>query len=69
MAMNWQRAVLVGSSVSTTLAMLVGGGYLLGNYLDDRLGIQPLLTIILMLVGLVFGLFYLVVTLLKEFGK
>lgn len=69
MARNWQKAVMVGSNIATSLAGLVGGGFLLGNYLDARWGIRPWLTISLMLVGLALGAFYLVVTLLKEFGE
>ena len=49
------------------MAGLVGGGYLLGRYLDARWGTQPWLTLSLMLVGLALGAIYLVVT-LKEFG-
>ena len=63
---SWQKAVTVGSSISISLAGLVGGGFLLGNYLDARWGTRPWLTIILMLSGLVLGGSYLVIT-LKEF--
>ena len=62
---SWQKAVLVGSNISTTLAVLVGGGYFLGSYLDTRWQTQPLFTISLMLIGLVLGGSYLVVTLMK----
>jgi len=64
---SWQKAVTMGSSISTSVAGLVGGGYLLGRYLDARWGTQPWLTLSLMLVGLALGAIYLVVT-LKEFG-
>lgn len=63
----WQKAVTVGSTISTSLAGLVGGGYLLGGYLDARWGTEPWLTIGLILAGLVLGASYLVIT-LKEFG-
>lgn len=64
---SWQKAVTVGSNIATSLAGLVGGGYLLGSYLDTRWGTQPWLTLSLMLVGLALGATYLVIT-LKEFG-
>lgn len=64
---SWQKAVTVGSNISTSLAGLVGGGYFLGNYLDARLGTRPWLTIILILSGLVLGGVYLVIT-LKKYG-
>jgi len=64
---SWQKAVTVGSNIATSLAGLVGGGYLLGSYLDTRWGTQPWLTLSLMLVGLALGTTYLVIT-LKEFG-
>jgi len=60
-----QKALEVGSSISTSLAVLVGGGFFLGNYLDDLWGIKPWLTIILMISGLILGGSYLVVTLKK----
>jgi len=64
---SWQKAAMVGSTISTSLAGLVGGGFFLGNYLDARWGIRPWLTIILMLSGLVLGGSYLVIT-LKNLG-
>ena len=65
---TWQKALVIGSTISTTLACLVGGGYFLGSYLDNRWGTEPILTIVLMLVGLVLGGVYLVVT-LYELGS
>jgi F0F1-type ATP synthase assembly protein I len=64
---GWQKALEIGSSISTSLAGLVGGGFLLGRYLDERWGIRPWLTIILMLSGLILGGSYLVI-ILKNFG-
>lgn len=66
--MTWQKAVAVGSNISTTLAGLVGGGFFLGRYLDNLWGTEPLLTILLMILGLVLGGSYLVV-ILKRFGE
>ena len=63
----WQKAVAVGSNIATTLAGLVGVGFFLGRYLDDRWGTRPWLTLGLMLIGLAMGASYLVIT-LKEFG-
>lgn len=64
---SWQKAVTVGSTISTTVAGLVGVGFFLGRYLDSRWGTRPWLTLGLMLMGLALGAFYLVTT-LKEFG-
>lgn len=60
---TWQQALAIGSSIATSLAGLVWGGFLLGRYLDNRWGTQPWLTIVLMLSGLVLGGSYLVFTL------
>lgn len=64
---SWQKALVVGSNISTTLAILVGGGFFLGRHLDARWQTEPLFTISLMLIGLAFGGSYLVIT-LKKFG-
>ncbi|GAB6153345.1 AtpZ/AtpI family protein [Desulfosporosinus burensis] len=64
---TWQKAVAVGSNISTSLAGLVIGGFFLGRYLDTRWGTEPWLMILLMLLGLILGGSYLVV-ILKRFG-
>ncbi len=64
---QWQKALAIGSSIATTLAGLVGGGFFLGQFLDARWNTRPLLTLSLMLGGLALGASYLVIT-LKEFG-
>lgn len=64
---SWLKALTVGSTISTSLAGLVGGGFFLGRYLDARWGTEPWLTIGLMILGLVFGGSYLAV-ILKRFG-
>ena len=64
---SWQKAAAIGSSISTTLAGLVGGGFFLGRYLDERWGTRPLFTLILMISGLILGGIYLVIT-LKRLG-
>lgn len=61
------KAMAFGTSIATTLAGLVGGGYLLGRFLDQRLGTQPWLQLLFMLLGLILGGSYLVVT-LRKFG-
>lgn len=65
--MNLVKAMAFGTSIATTLAGLVGGGYLLGRFLDQRWGTQPWLQLVFMLLGLVLGGSYLVVT-LRKFG-
>lgn len=65
---TWQKAVAVGSNISTSLAGLVGGGFFLGRYLDSLWGTVPWLTILFMILGLVLGGSYLVV-ILKRFGE
>lgn len=64
---SWQRAVAIGSSIASTLAGLVGGGFFLGRNLDARWGTRPWLTLGLMLLGLTLGASYLVIT-LKEWA-
>jgi len=64
---SWQKAVTMGSTISTSVAGLVGTGFFLGRYLDGRWGTRPWLTLGLMLVGLALGAVYLVITLI-EFG-
>lgn len=59
------KAMAIGTSIAGTLASLVGGGYLLGKYLDNRWGTEPWLQIVLILIGLILGGSYLVVTLRK----
>ncbi|MEL1133571.1 AtpZ/AtpI family protein [Desulfitobacterium sp. THU1] len=61
------RAMAFGTSIATTLAGLVGGGFFLGHFLDQRLGTEPWLSLLLMILGLVLGGCYLVVT-LRKFG-
>jgi len=65
--MTLVKAMAFGTSIATTLAGLVGGGYFLGRFLDHRWGTQPWLQILLMLLGLVLGGSYLIVT-LRKFG-
>ncbi|HZK54609.1 MAG TPA: AtpZ/AtpI family protein [Desulfosporosinus sp.] len=64
---SWQKAVMMGSTISTSVAGLVGTGYFLGRYLDGRWGTEPWLTVGLILVGLALGAVYLVIT-LREYG-
>lgn len=59
------KAMAFGTSIATTLAVLVGGGYLLGRYLDLRWGTQPWFQLLCILIGLIFGGSYLVVSLRK----
>jgi F0F1-type ATP synthase assembly protein I len=61
------KAMAFGTSIATSLAGLVGGGYLLGRYLDQRWGTQPWLQLLLMIAGLILGGSYLVLT-LRKFG-
>lgn len=65
---SWQQAASIGSSIATTLAGLVGGGFFLGRYLDARWGTQPWLTLGLMFSGLALGASYMVIT-LKEWAS
>lgn len=64
---TWLKAVSFGTSIATTLAGLVGGGYVLGRYLDKRWGLTPWLELVFMLAGLALGGGYLAIT-LKKFG-
>lgn len=51
----WVKAVSIGSTISTTLACTVGGGYLLGRYLKDLWHTGPWLEIVLIFAGLIMG--------------
>ncbi|HBV86717.1 AtpZ/AtpI family protein [Desulfosporosinus sp.] len=62
---SWQKALVVGSTISTSLAILVGGGFYLGRNLDARWQTEPIFTIGLMLIGLVLGGSYLIMTLMR----
>jgi len=65
---NWVKYMLWGSTIATTLAGLVAAGFFLGNYLDSALNTDPLLKIVLMILGVIFGLIYMVVS-LSNLGK
>lgn len=65
--MTWVKAMAFGSSIATTLAALVGGGFFLGRFLDQRLGTQPWFQLLLILMGLILGGCYLVL-MLRKFG-
>ena len=65
---NWIKYMALGSMIATSLAGLVGGGYLLGSFLDSHWGTDPYLKIILMILGLALGIAYLVIS-LSKFGK
>ncbi|KUO61977.1 MAG: ATPase [Gracilibacter sp. BRH_c7a] len=65
---NWVRYMALGSMIATSLAGLVGGGYFLGNFLDSLLGTDPILKIVIMLLGVALGIAYLVFT-LRKLGK
>jgi F0F1-type ATP synthase assembly protein I len=62
---NWVRYMAWGSTIAAALAGLVAGGFFLGRYLDSRLGTIPYLTIVCMLAGLILGIAYLVLSLIK----
>lgn len=64
---SWQKALILCSSIGTTLAALVIGGYFLGEYIDARFVTKPLFTLVLMIGGLLLGVSYLVIKLI-EFG-
>jgi ATP synthase protein I len=65
--MTLVKAVAFGTSIATTLAGLVGGGYFLGRYLDQLWDTQPWLQLLFMVLGLILGGSYLIVT-LRKFG-
>ena len=62
---SWLKAASLGTSIASTLAGLVLCGFFLGKYLDALWGTRPWLEFVLMLVGLVLGGVYLVMTLIK----
>ncbi len=46
------RALGLVSGIGFSIALFIGGGVVLGLYLDDRLGTTPLFLIVGLLVGL-----------------
>ncbi|RNC28884.1 MAG: hypothetical protein AWM53_01071 [Candidatus Dichloromethanomonas elyunquensis] len=65
---GWVKYMAWGSTISTALAGLVGAGYWLGNYLDSLWGTNPWLKIALMMLAVVLGIAYLIVS-LSKLGK
>lgn len=65
---NLVKYMAWGSMIATSLAGLVGGGFLLGNFLDSLWGTDPFLKIILMFLGVALGIAYLIHS-LSKFGK
>lgn len=65
---SWVKYMAVGTTVATSLAVLVGGGYLLGSFLDNRLNTDPLLKVVFMILGVILGFTYVMVT-LNKLGK
>lgn len=59
------KAVAIGTTISSTLAGLVLGGFFFGQYLDSRWGTHQLMQLSLMLTGLVLGGIYLVMAVIK----
>lgn len=62
---KWVKYMTVGSTFAISLAGMAIGGYLFGKFLDSRFGTHPALTILLMLVGVILGVVYLIVTITK----
>lgn len=62
---TWVKYMALGSTIATSLAGLVAGGYYIGNYLDSRLGTDPLLKVVLMIAGVALGISYLIISLNK----
>ena len=62
---NWFKYMLWGSTIATTLAGLVAAGYFLGDYLDSAANTDPWLNIVLMILGVILGLLYMIVSLSK----
>lgn len=62
---SWVRYMAWGTTIATALAGLVGGGYVLGNFLDSLWGTDPWLKVFLMLGGVILGIAYLIVSLHK----
>ena len=59
------KAIAIGSSISTSLAGLVLGGYFLGRYVGNRLNWHPWAEIFFVLLGLALGIAYLIYTLVR----
>jgi F0F1-type ATP synthase assembly protein I len=64
----WMHYMALGSTISATLAGLAVGAFFLGSFLDRRLGTTPVFTLVCIFLGVILGLSYMIVTLLREFG-
>ena len=62
---NWVKYMAWASTVASSLAGLVAGGFFLGRYVDFRLGTDPWLTIVCVLVGVFLGLSYIILSIIK----
>jgi F0F1-type ATP synthase assembly protein I len=59
------KAIAFGTTIATTLAGLVLGGFFLGRYLDTLWGTRPWMQLILILAGVILGGINIVLTLMK----
>lgn len=59
------KAALFGTSVASTLAGLVLGGFFLGQYLDSLWGTRPWMQFSLIIAGVILGGINIVMTLVK----
>lgn len=53
---GWQRALGNALSMATNMAAAIALGYFAGKYLDNKLGTEPWLTLLLFLLGVATGL-------------
>jgi F0F1-type ATP synthase assembly protein I len=65
---GWMRYAALGSTISVTLVGSVVCAWLLGSFLDRQFGTEPVLTVVLILLGVSLGLAFMIVTLYREFG-
>jgi F0F1-type ATP synthase assembly protein I len=59
------KAIVFGTTIASTLAGLVLGGFFLGRYLDTIWGTRPWMQFILILAGVILGGINIVLTLMK----
>lgn len=59
------KAVAIGTTIGSSLAGLVLGGYFLGRYIGDLLNWHPWAEILSILLGLGLGLAYMIDTLIR----
>lgn len=55
--MRWNSPAFALVGLGFSLAIWIGGGAVLGHFLDERFGTRPVLTLVLLVLGLLIGFY------------